>query len=116
PFFFTETLSDVHHKSKLKQKREIVIASKTAGIENLTVIQLLKDVYRDITIYDNYINVFGKSFISPVSYEGLKNYKYYITDSNFVEGKWCYKISFKANSKHKPTFKGDFWFHDTTFA
>jgi len=116
PFFFTETLSDVHHKSKLKQKREIVIASKTAGIENLTLIQLLKDIYRDITIYDNYINVFGKSFISPVSAEGLKHYYYTIKDTSIIDGRTCYKIIFSAKHKFDLTFSGEIWFHDTTFA
>jgi hypothetical protein len=116
PFFFTETLSDVYHEHKPKQKREIVIASKTAGVENLTLIQLLKDIYRDITIYDNYINVFGKSFISPVSNEGLKHYDYVIRDTTIIDGKTCYKIIFSAKKKFDLTFNGEFWFHDTTFA
>lgn len=116
PFFFTETISDVYHTKKPKQKREFVQASKSAGVENLTVIQLLKDIYRDITIYDNYINIFGKSYISPVSTEGLKHYTYYITDSTFVDKRWCYKVIFKANRKFDPTFNGEFWFHDSTFA
>ncbi|MEP7170468.1 MAG: DUF5686 family protein, partial [Bacteroidota bacterium] len=116
PFFFTETLSDVYHEHKPQQKREIVIASKTAGVENLTLIQLLKDIYRDITIYDNYINVFGKSFISPVSIEGLKHYDYIIRDTTIIDGKTCYKIIFTAKKKFDLTFNGEFWFHDTTFA
>lgn len=116
PFFFTESISEVYYSNNPKRKREIVNASKSAGIENLTVIQVLKEIYRDITIYDNYINVFGKSFISPVSKEGLKHYKYYITDSTFIGSRWCYKVNFKAKKKFEPTFNGEFWFHDTTFA
>ncbi len=116
PFFFTETLSEVYHRNNPKQKREIVTASQSAGVENLTIIQLLKDIYRDITIYDNYINILGKSYISPVSDEGIKHYKYYITDSTYVGNRWCFKIVFKAKKKYEPTFNGEFWFHDTTFA
>jgi uncharacterized protein DUF5686 len=116
PFFFTETISDVHHKHKPKQKRETVIASKSAGVENFTLIQLLKDIYRDITIYDNYINVFGKSFISPVSKEGLKHYEYTIRDTSIINGKTCYKINFTSRKKFDLTFNGELWFHDTTFA
>ncbi|MEO5572585.1 MAG: DUF5686 family protein, partial [Bacteroidia bacterium] len=116
PFFFTETISDVHYQNKPKQKREIVIASKSAGIENLTLIQHLKDIYRDITLYDNYVNVFGKSFISPVSTEGMKHYNYTIKDSSIIDGKKCYKINFTAKKKFELTFNGEFWFHDTTFA
>jgi hypothetical protein len=116
PVFFTETISEVYHRSNPERKMEIVRASKSAGVENLTVIQLLKDIYRDVTIYDNYINVFGKSFISPVSYVGMKHYNYKLTDSTFINGKWCYKITFKEKKRFEPAFIGDFWFHDSTFA
>jgi hypothetical protein len=110
PFFFTETLSDVYYNGRPNQKREIVTASKTAGIENLTLIQLLKDIYREITIYSDYINVFGKSFISPLSTEGLKHYDYAIKDTSIIDGRTCYKIIFRARKKFDLTFNGEFWF------
>lgn len=116
PLFLSESVSDVYHRTNPVQKIEIVRASKTAGIEKLSLIQVLKDIYRDITLYDDYINVFGKSFISPVSYEGLKHYNYAITDSSVIFGKWCYKITFTADKRFEPTFNGDFWFNDSTFA
>lgn len=116
PFFFTESVSDVYHRSKPLQKCEIVRANRSAGVENLTVIQLLRDIYRNIAVYDDYVNVFGKSFISPVSKEGMKHYYYYITDSTFIEGRKCYKVDFIAKKKHELTFSGNIWFNDTTFA
>lgn len=116
PLFLSESISDVYHRINPVQKIEIVKASKTAGIQKLSFIQVLKDIYRDIIIYDNYINVFGKSFISPVSDEGLRHYSYSISDSTVINGKWCYKIVFAAKKSFEPTFNGELWFHDTTFA
>ncbi len=116
PFFFTESVSDVYHRVKPMQKAEVVRASRSAGVENLVLIQLLKDIYRNVALYDDYINVFGKSFISPLSELGMRHYDYYFTDSTFVDGHKCYQVEFLARKKHELTFSGNIWFHDTTFA
>lgn len=116
PFFFTESTSDVYHRNAPLQKREIVEGSRSAGVENLTLIQILKDIYRNVAVYDDYINIFGKSFVSPVSREGMKHYDYVISDSTIIEGKKCYRVDFFSNNRFERTFSGNFWFHDTTFA
>jgi hypothetical protein len=98
------------------QKAEVVRASRSAGVENLVLIQLLKDIYRNVAVYDEYINVFGKSFINPLSAENLRYYNYSFCDSTFIEGRKCFHVEFQPRSKNKLTFHGSVWFHDTTFA
>jgi len=116
PFFITETLSDNYYRSEPKNTREIITASKISGLENESVTQFLGDMYQNINIYDNYIDVFGKSFVSPISNVGMVYYKYYLTDSAFLDNQWCYKLKFKPRRKQELTFTGDCWVHDTTFA
>jgi hypothetical protein len=116
PFFFTEAVSQVYHRNRPLQRREIVEGNRSAGVENLTLIQVLKDIYRHVAVYDDYINLFGKSFISPISKEGMKHYDYVVSDSSFIEGKKCYRIDFFSRHAYERTFNGHFWFHDTTFA
>jgi hypothetical protein len=116
PFFITETLSDMYYRSSPKANREVIKASKISGLENESVTQFLGDMYQNIDIYDNYIDIFGKSFISPISNVGMVYYKYYLTDSAFIENQWCYKLKFKPRRKQELTFSGDCWVHDTTFA
>lgn len=116
PFFFTESASMVYHRNKPLQKREVVEGSRSAGVENLTLIQILKDIYRNVAVYDDYINIFGKSFVSPLSREGMKHYDYMVSDSSIINGKKCYRIDFFSNNRFERTFNGNFWFHDTTFA
>lgn len=116
PFFFTESTSFVFHRNKPLQKREMVEGSRSAGVENLTLIQILKDIYRNVAVYDDYINIFGKSFVSPVSKEGMKHYDYVVSDSSIIEGRKCYRVDFFSNNRFERTFNGNFWFHDTTFA
>ncbi|MEY3342494.1 MAG: hypothetical protein RL090_178 [Bacteroidota bacterium] len=116
PFFITETISDVYFRKTPKTTKEYIRASKISGLENESVTQFLGDMYQNIDIYDNYLDIFGKSFVSPISNIGLVYYKYYLTDSAFLGNQWCYKLKFKPRRKQELTFVGECWIHDTTFA
>jgi len=39
-----------------------------------------------------------------------------LSDSAFIDNKWCYNIIYYPRRKNELTFKGDFWVNDTTFA
>ena len=73
-------------------------------------------MYQNFNVYDNSISVFGKSFISPLSPSAKLYYKMYLLDSALIDNQWCYKIRFMPRRKQEPTFLGDMWIHDTTFA
>lgn len=116
PIFITENLSDFYFQTSPKKKKEIIYASKVSGLENASVTQFMGDMYQNINVYDNFINVFGKSFVSPIAGIGQLYYKYYLTDSALIDNNWCYKMKFKPRRTGDLTFVGDFWVHDTTFA
>ncbi|MEO8147687.1 MAG: DUF5686 family protein [Bacteroidia bacterium] len=116
PMFITENLSNFYYKTSPKQKKEIIYASKVSGLENASVTQFMGDMYQSINVYDNFIDVFGKSFVSPIAGIGQLYYKYYLSDSLFIDNNWCYKMKFKPRRQGDLTFIGDFWVHDTTFA
>lgn len=116
PFFISETLSDLYYRSSPSSKQEIIKASKVSGLENASVTQFLGDMYQRVNVYDNFIELFGKGFISPASDLGLVYYRYYLLDSAFLDNQWCYKMKFKPRRPQELTFSGDFWVHDTTFA
>ncbi len=116
PMFLTETLSDFYYRKNPKADKEIIQASKISGVKNESVTQFLGSMYQDIHIYDNWIPVLGKDFISPISNSGLFYYKYFLVDSAFIDGKWCYQINFKPKRKSDNTFIGDFWVNDTSYA
>ncbi len=116
PVFLTESVSDVYYRKNPILKKEIVKASKISGVENKTVSQYLGDLYSNINIYDPYIYLFSKGFVSPISGVAQAYYKYMLVDSMYLNDKWCYKITFHPRRKQELTFAGDFWVHDTTFA
>lgn len=116
PVFISESLSDFYYTRDPSNKKEIVQATKVSGIENQSINQFMGDMYQNINLYDNFINMFNKGFVSPIANVGHLYYKYYLTDSALINQQWCYKIKFKPRRKQDLTFVGDFWVHDTTFA
>jgi len=116
PLFLTETLSDIFYRKKPKTQKEFLKGSRVSGIDNESVAKYMKDMYQDINVYDNYITLFQKNFISPIANFGLAFYKYYLIDSTFIGNKWCYNIMFKPRRKQELTFTGNFWVNDTTWA
>lgn len=116
PFFISETMSDVYYRNSPQSKREIIKGSKVSGLENATITQFLGDMYQRVNIYQNFIDLFGKGFVSPISDLGLVYYRYYLLDSTYLDNQWCYKLKFKPRRPQELTFSGEFWVHDTTWA
>ena len=119
PIFINESVYNSYGKNKDgKRFREDLIANKNSGFEsNQNVIAFIKDLYVDYNVYDSYIKIFDKSFVSPISKAaGISTYNYVLRDSAFIDNKWCYNILYYPRRKNELTFKGDFWVNDTTFA
>ena len=116
PVFISETLSKYSYQKTPKRKKEIIIANNISGVENESISQYTGQMYQDVNVYNNFIQIFGKGFVSPISNAALLYYKYYLIDSSYIDNQWCYQISFKPRRKQEPTFTGDFWVNDTTFA
>ncbi|MES2800408.1 MAG: DUF5686 family protein [Bacteroidota bacterium] len=116
PLILSETLSNFYFKKNPKQKKEVITATKITGVENLTINQLLGDMYLDINVYDNSINLISRAFISPVADIARTYYKFYLDDSTFIDNQWCYKLRFVPKRTGDATFEGEMWIHDTTYA
>jgi hypothetical protein len=119
PIFINESVYKSFGKNKDGRKlREDLVANKNSGFNNnQTVIAFIKDLYVDYNVYDSYIKIFDKSFVSPISKAaGVSTYNYILSDSAFIDNKWCYNILYYPRRKSEMTFKGNFWVNDTTFA
>lgn len=116
PLILTESLSDFYYRTNPKKKKEVVKASRITGVNNLEVNQFLGEMYQDINVYDNYIGIFDKSFISPIASFGRGFYKLYLKDSATIDNQWCYLLTFEPKRKGDLTFTGEMWVHDTTYA
>lgn len=117
PIFINESLGEVYGDNTTNSKKEITKANKNSGFSNnQQIIAFIKDLYADYDIYNNYLKLFDKDFVSPLSRTGINVYNYVLADSSFIENKWCYNIVFYPRRKNELTFKGSFWVNDTTYA
>ncbi len=118
PMFINESVSKVYGRNINPKKENIkLLANKNSGYSNnQRIISFIKQLYVEYNIYDNSLMLFDKKFASPLSRFGPEIYNYVLTDSAFIDNKWCYNILFYPRRKNELTFKGDFWVNDTTFA
>lgn len=116
PVILSENVSDFYFKNNPKKKKEVIKATRISGMDNIQLNQFMGDMYLDVNIYDNYIQLFNKSFISPVSNSARSFYKFYLEDSTFIDNQWCYKLRFRPKRTGDITFTGEMWIHDTTYA
>lgn len=117
PIFLNETFSKVYGNNETAVEKEDVLGSKNSGFNNnQAIIAFIADLYSDYDIYNNYLKFFDKSFTSPLSKTGVDTYNYVLSDSAYIDNKWCYNIIYYPRRKNELTFKGNFWVNDTTYA
>ena len=117
PLFLNETFSKVYGSNELGLEKEDVLGNKNSGFsQNQAIIGTVEELYSDYDVYDNYLKFFDKSFTSPLSTTGVDVYNYVLSDSAYIDNKWCYHIIYYPRRKNELTFKGDFWVNDTTYA
>ena len=116
PIFVTEALSDYYYQRNPKKHKEVIKATNTSGVKNESVAQFTGQMYLEVNMYENFINIASKPFVTPLASQALLVYEYYLVDSAFINNKWCYNLTFKPKRKHEYTFSGNMWIHDTTFA
>jgi hypothetical protein len=108
PAYVAEKIAEVYGKKGAEEK-EILKAQKVSGVNNTSIVDFINKMHDKYSVYDNYITLLGKEFVSPFSNTGLMTYEYYILDSTFIEGEWSYKLKFKPRRAQENTFFGDFW-------
>ncbi len=117
PIFLNEVSSKIYGDNTFDLEKEEVLGNKNSGFGgNQAITAFVEDLYTDYNIYDNYLKFFDKSFTSPLSRTGVDTYNYALSDSTYIDNKWCYNIIYYPRRKNELTFKGDFWVNDTTFA
>lgn len=119
PVLMSETISDYYYRTNPTQAKEIIKAVKVEGIgmdDGSVLSQVLGSTFQDYNFYQNYMNILGKDFISPISESWNIFYEYELIDSLFIDSLWCYEINFVPRQKQDLAFTGTMWITDTTFA
>jgi len=116
PALISESISEVYFRKSPRTLREFIKASRISGIDNQSLTQYLGGLFQNVNIYDNYLNIFDKNFVSPIANFAFSNYAYILEDTVVLDGKTCYQVRFEPKRKQELTFYGTIWIHDSTFA
>jgi hypothetical protein len=116
PTYLTETLSDYYFQKSPKKRREIIRAYNTNGVKNESFSKMLGGMDQVVNVYNNFIPVFDKQFVSPISDNGDYYYNYRVVDTQVIANKRYFHLVFTPRRKGGDTFEGDCWVHVGSFA
>jgi len=116
PIYLIETISDYYFQNDPYKSREIIKASKTIGLNNESFSRFTGGMYQNINVYKNFIPIFDREYVSPISNDGDLYYNYKVPDTQFIAGKRFFHFVFTPKRKGENTFQGDAWIADSSFA
>lgn len=98
PLSLKEKVTDVVYRREPKAEKQIVRALSSHGIDEVADLQnvqtMVEDVFREIDLYDDNVNLLQNRFVSPLSKIAPDFYKFYLTDTLTVNGRRCIVLSF----------------------
>jgi len=114
PISLDETVIQHVYRKDPKSEKDIIQGEQSSGINQLfatgeMVNTTLKEVFRDVDIYDNYIKLLRFPFLSPIGSGATAFYRYYIVDTVLVERDSCYHLQFTPNNPQDIGFNGDIY-------
>lgn len=105
-----EKASNIHYRLAPKSEKEVIKGIRRVGLDDIAdqeaVQTFLEDIFRDIDIYDNDINILQNRFVSPLSRIAIDFYKYYLTDTININGDNCAELTFVPHSPQSFGFTG----------
>ena len=105
-----ELIGSDHYRKSPKSHKKYVIARRRAGVDDFISEQEIdgafEEVFKDVDIFQNDIDLFRNRFVSPLSTFGPSVYKYYIMDTLLVEGTQCIDLAFSPFNPESHGFTG----------
>ncbi len=111
PLFYSEKVSDNYIDNINKENVVEKVALRQNGLgmlEDLEIKGYSSAMSAEVNFYNNYVELFLKRFVSPISSSGLKFYRYYLEDSIPTEKGMEYRIRYFPKRKKDPAFTGEF--------
>ncbi len=116
PLLLKEQLADVYYRKNPNKKKETLKATRFSGVRDFAKGDAVEDAFPNANVYDNMIDIQQESFLSPFANGALPSYKYFLTDSMSMDGRWTYKLEFTPRRKSDLAFTGHAFIDGETFA
>jgi len=111
PLWFKESRSKVYYRKEPENEKEYISGTMQVGfegyIDNQGLSSYIDNLYQDINIYDNNIDLLTNQFVSPISSIAPVYYKYFIVDTVDVRGVRCINLAFITRNKSDWGFTGN---------
>ncbi len=115
PAYLIESVSDYAFQSSPKKYFENIKASNTRGFIDESMSKLMGVMNQNVNIYNNFVNVMDKEFISPFNDNADNYYNFSVPDTQVVNGVKIFHFVFNAKRPGQNTFEGDAWVIGGTF-
>lgn len=119
PVYFSEKLTSNIKQSKPHLEKKQILTENVKNIAFLDIDEIKgyrEELTSQTNMYNNKLNIYSRTFISPIASTGLLYYKYYLKDSIQTKNGIKYKIIFKPKNKKNLLFKGFFIVDKNTWA
>ncbi len=119
PVMTSEAISRFYYRKSPFAKHEDVIKTKVTGVgitDGTTTSQLLGSSYQEYNFYQNWLNIVGKEFASPIANSWRILYEYDLVDSLNIGDDYCYQLEFFPKQQQDLAFKGTMWITKKDFA
>ena len=119
PVFFSESLSQVYKRFSPELIKEEVLNSNIQGIlvgENSIAQQFVGSAFQEYDFSDDWMQLFGKQFVSPIANGWKLYYEYELIDSLMIDGAMHYQIEFEPKNSQNLAFVGKMLIEKGTFA
>lgn len=115
PLVMEEKVSQHIFRKHPNAEKDIILGQRNDGVNELfntgdIVTTMLQDCFTDIDIYKDDVRLFQYPFPSPISsFNALRFYRYYLTDTLDVNNERCVEIDFTPNNPQDFGFSGTLW-------
>ncbi len=119
PLSITESVSKYFYRNYPTLKTEQILKTKLKGVglgDGSTVSQLIGSSFQEYNFYQNWLNILGKNFISPIADGWRLYYDYDLMDSVYLGNDFCYALNFFPRSPAELAFSGTMWVRKSDYA
>ena len=114
PISVDETLTQHLYRKNPRDEKDIVLGQSTKGISKLiqtgeALNTIVKDLFKDINLYDDHIDLLQKRFPSPIGSTAISFYHFYIDDTVYVNQDQCIRLQFMPANQQDFGFRGELY-------
>lgn len=112
PLFISESVSKFYYRNNPTLRYEHIQKSKINGVgiqDGTLITQFIGTSFQEYNFYQNWLNIVGKDFVSPLADGWRIYYDFDLTDSLYIGDHFCYRIDFAPRSPQDLAFTGTLW-------